>query len=215
MRAGRPTRRPRPHCGSAGARCARSAPEAGAAVARAALRLRLAKPRVGHCSPHYTRMTASPERRSRCPAPVMRRTCGRHIVCVFGDRAMRIRDGKSRTPRRSPHCWANWAIPARRILRRQDRAHRRASGRAPAGRASRDGGVQGFIGLHFIVQLALPGDFCRITYFCVSEAARGLGVGRELEETAAAGARARLRPHRGALPRAPRRRAPFLLPPGV
>ena len=48
-----------------------------------------------------------------------------------------------------------------------------------------DGGVQGFIGLHFIVQLALPGDFCRITYFCVSEAARGLGVGRELEETAA------------------------------
>ena len=45
--------------------------------------------------------------------------------------------------------------------------------------------MQGFIGLHFIVQLALPGDFCRITYFCVSEAARGLGVGRELEETAA------------------------------
>ena len=43
--------------------------------------------------------------------------------------------------------------------------------------------MQGFIGLHFIVQLALPGDFCRITYFCVSEAARGLGVGRELEET--------------------------------
>lgn len=78
-----------------------------------------------------------------------------------------------------------------------------------------DGGVQGFIGLHFIVQLALPGDFCRITYFCVSEAARGLGVGRELEETAARLARARLRPHRGALPRAPRRRAPFLLPPGV
>ena len=50
--------------------------------------------------------------------------------------------------------------------------------------------MQGFIGLHFIVQLALPGDFCRITYFCVSEAARGLGVGRELEETAARLARA-------------------------
>ena len=63
-----------------------------------------------------------------------------------------------------------------------------------------DGGVLGFIGLHFIVQLALPGDFCRITYFCVGEAARGLGVGRELEETAARLARARLRPHRGALP---------------
>lgn len=54
-----------------------------------------------------------------------------------------------------------------------------------------DGGVLGFIGLHFIVQLALPGDFCRITYFCVSEAARGLGVGRELEETAARLARER------------------------
>ena len=51
--------------------------------------------------------------------------------------------------------------------------------------------MQGFIGLHFIVQLALPGDFCRITYFCVSEAARGLGVGRELEETAARLARER------------------------
>ncbi|MBR8657429.1 GNAT family N-acetyltransferase [Achromobacter sp. Marseille-Q0513] len=54
-----------------------------------------------------------------------------------------------------------------------------------------DGGVLGFIGLHFIVQLALPGDFCRITYFCVGEAARGLGVGRELEETAARLARER------------------------
>lgn len=33
----------------------------------------------------------------------------------------------------------------------------------------------GFIGLHFMAQLALPGDFCRITYFCVSDAARGSG----------------------------------------
>ena len=48
-----------------------------------------------------------------------------------------------------------------------------------------------FIGLHFMVQLALPGDFCRITYFCVSDAARGSGVGRALEEAAEALARAR------------------------
>jgi len=49
-----------------------------------------------------------------------------------------------------------------------------------------DGGrLLGFIGLHFMVQLALPGDFCRITYFCVSDSARGSGVGRALEEAAA------------------------------
>ena len=98
---------------------------------------------------------------------------------------MRIRDGEIKDAAAIAALLGELGYPGTEDLRRQDRAHRRASGRAPAGRASRDGGVQGFIGLHFIVQLALPGDFCRITYFCVSEAARGLGVGRELEETAA------------------------------
>lgn len=44
--------------------------------------------------------------------------------------------------------------------------------------------ILGFISLHFITQLALPGDFCRISYFCVNEASRGRGVGARLEETA-------------------------------
>ena len=78
-----------------------------------------------------------------------------------------------------------------------------------------DGGVLGFIGLHFIVQLALPGDFCRITYFCVG--------GRRAAWAWAASLKRRPRGWRAraaatassALPRAPRRRAPLLLPPGV
>ncbi|MCY1247855.1 Dihydroorotate dehydrogenase [compost metagenome] len=53
-----------------------------------------------------------------------------------------------------------------------------------------EGRLLGFIGLHFMAQLALPGDFCRITYFCVGDAARSAGVGRELEAAAeAAGGR--------------------------
>ncbi|MBI2276500.1 MAG: GNAT family N-acetyltransferase [Dechloromonas sp.] len=44
--------------------------------------------------------------------------------------------------------------------------------------------ILGFISLHFIPQLALPGDFCRISYFCVDEASRGRGVGAGLEEAA-------------------------------
>lgn len=42
----------------------------------------------------------------------------------------------------------------------------------------------GFISLHFIPQIALLGDFCRISYFCVSEHARGFGVGAMLESKA-------------------------------
>jgi GNAT superfamily N-acetyltransferase len=53
------------------------------------------------------------------------------------------------------------------------------------------GRLLGFIGLHFMAQLALPGDFCRITYFCVSEGARSHGVGRQLAEAAESEARAR------------------------
>lgn len=55
-----------------------------------------------------------------------------------------------------------------------------------------DGGnMVGVISLHFIVQLALAGDFCRISYFCVSESARGAGVGALLEARATAIARSR------------------------
>ena len=40
--------------------------------------------------------------------------------------------------------------------------------------------VQAFISLHFIPQLALRGDFCRISYFCVDEDVRGMGLGKTL-----------------------------------
>lgn len=51
--------------------------------------------------------------------------------------------------------------------------------------------VLGFISLHFIPQLALRGDFCRIAYFCVGEDARGGGIGKALEEAAVQSAVAR------------------------
>jgi GNAT superfamily N-acetyltransferase len=54
------------------------------------------------------------------------------------------------------------------------------------------GELVGVISLHFIPQLALAGDFCRISYFCVSEKARGAGVGAMLEARAVEIAR-----HRG------------------
>lgn len=57
--------------------------------------------------------------------------------------------------------------------------------------AVEEGEILGFISLHFIPQLALPGDFCRISYFCVGEASRNCGVGASLEEAAAALARER------------------------
>lgn len=44
----------------------------------------------------------------------------------------------------------------------------------------------GFISLHFIAQIALAGDFCRISYFCVSENARSAGLGARLEQLAVA-----------------------------
>lgn len=49
----------------------------------------------------------------------------------------------------------------------------------------------GFISLHFVPQLALAGDFCRISYFCVDEQARGGGLGAILERRAELEARAR------------------------
>lgn len=51
--------------------------------------------------------------------------------------------------------------------------------------------VLGFISLHFMPQIALAGDFCRVAYLCVDEAARSLGVGAFLEQRAVAEARAR------------------------
>ncbi len=44
--------------------------------------------------------------------------------------------------------------------------------------------VLGFISLHIIPQLALAGDFCRVSYLCVEEGSRGLGVGALLEQYA-------------------------------
>ncbi|MHB1122128.1 MAG: GNAT family N-acetyltransferase [Ramlibacter sp.] len=53
------------------------------------------------------------------------------------------------------------------------------------------GRILGFISLHFMPQIALAGDFCRISYLCVDEQARSLGVGAVLEQRAVAEARAR------------------------
>jgi GNAT superfamily N-acetyltransferase len=46
--------------------------------------------------------------------------------------------------------------------------------------------VCGLLSLHFIPQLALAGDFCRISYFCIDADARGQGIGQTLEQAAAA-----------------------------
>jgi len=43
-----------------------------------------------------------------------------------------------------------------------------------------EGEVQALISLHFIPQIALPGDFARISYFVVDDRFRGQGVGREM-----------------------------------
>ena len=44
-----------------------------------------------------------------------------------------------------------------------------------------DATIVGFLSLHFIPQIALAGDFARISYFAVDNKARSHGVGRELE----------------------------------
>ncbi|HTR30772.1 MAG TPA: GNAT family N-acetyltransferase [Puia sp.] len=41
--------------------------------------------------------------------------------------------------------------------------------------------VVAFLSLHFIPQIALSGDFARISYFAVKDSARGHGIGHELE----------------------------------
>src|ERR1700722_5234383 len=44
--------------------------------------------------------------------------------------------------------------------------------------------ILGFLSLPFIPQIALQGDFARISYFAVDDEARSQGIGRQLEETA-------------------------------
>lgn len=51
---------------------------------------------------------------------------------------------------------------------------------APSGPST----ILGFLSLHFIPQIALQGDFARISYFAVDDEARSQGIGRQLEETA-------------------------------
>jgi GNAT superfamily N-acetyltransferase len=54
-----------------------------------------------------------------------------------------------------------------------------------------DGEIVGVLSLHFIPQLALRGDFCRISYLCVAEKARSQGIGAMLESYAVKVARER------------------------
>ena len=41
--------------------------------------------------------------------------------------------------------------------------------------------IIGFVSLHFIPQIGVAGDFCRISYFCVDRQSRSAGVGKQLE----------------------------------
>lgn len=50
--------------------------------------------------------------------------------------------------------------------------------------AKKDEKVVAVLSLHFIPKLALEGDFCRISYFCVDEDNRSDGVGALLESYA-------------------------------
>ena len=45
-----------------------------------------------------------------------------------------------------------------------------------------EGRIIAIISLHFIPQLALEGDFARISYFAVDNSARSHGIGRVIEE---------------------------------
>lgn len=54
-----------------------------------------------------------------------------------------------------------------------------------------DAQLLGFISLHFIAQLALEGDFCRISYLCVDSTARSRGIGELLVQAAEQRARGR------------------------
>jgi N-acetylglutamate synthase-like GNAT family acetyltransferase len=45
-----------------------------------------------------------------------------------------------------------------------------------------DSEVVAFISVHFIPQIALQGDFARISYFAVKDETRGKGIGAEMEK---------------------------------
>lgn len=49
---------------------------------------------------------------------------------------------------------------------------------------SGDESILGLLSLHIIPQLALPGDFARISYFAVDTTARSQGIGLQMEEYA-------------------------------
>jgi GNAT superfamily N-acetyltransferase len=49
-------------------------------------------------------------------------------------------------------------------------------------RASAQPEVVAFVSLHFIPQLALAGDFARISYFAVDDRFRSKGIGQQMEE---------------------------------
>jgi GNAT superfamily N-acetyltransferase len=51
--------------------------------------------------------------------------------------------------------------------------------------------IRGLLSLHFIPQIAVEGDFARISYFVVDGNARSKGIGRAMEEWAARLARER------------------------
>lgn len=46
----------------------------------------------------------------------------------------------------------------------------------------KDSRIIAFISIHFIPQLAVKGDFARISYFAVDQNIRSIGIGREIEE---------------------------------
>ncbi|MES1160083.1 MAG: GNAT family N-acetyltransferase [Bacteroidota bacterium] len=45
-----------------------------------------------------------------------------------------------------------------------------------------EGSIIAFMSLHFIPQIALEGDFARISYFAVDATVRSGGIGRQMEE---------------------------------
>jgi GNAT superfamily N-acetyltransferase len=57
----------------------------------------------------------------------------------------------------------------------------RGAGR-PGDAVGAPGQILGFLSLHFIPQIALEGDFARISYFAIDESARSKGVGKKMEE---------------------------------
>ena len=97
---------------------------------------------------------------------------------------MRIRDAEIKDAAAIAALLGELGYPARRIFaptrsRASSRRTHACWSRKPGRR-----GVLGFIGLHFIVQLALAGRLLPHHVFLRGRGgARGLGVGRELEET--------------------------------